>query len=142
MAKNERFFGWRLHLVYTLDGLPAAFELLPARYHDLTPIHELTGVLPNGACVYADKGYNCLAEEATILADTGVRLIPTRKKNMKPHTWADDYDLRQYRQRAETFNSQLVAMGIQRLHAPSHPGFSLKLSASLLALTFLNLSSN
>jgi hypothetical protein len=104
-AKDERFFGWRLHLIYTLEGIPVAFELIPGRYHDLTAIHELTFVLPTGARVLADKGYNCWMEEASILADTGVRLIPSRKKNMRPHAWADDYDLRQYRQRAETFNS-------------------------------------
>lgn len=139
LAKDERFFGWRLHLVYTLDGIPVAFDLIPARYHDLTAIHELTVGLPVGARVLADKGYNCLAEEASILADTGVRLIPSRKKNMTPHRWADEYDLRQYRLRAETFNSQLVNMGIQRLHARTHSGFELKVRASLLALTFINL---
>ena len=54
-AKDEKFFGWRLHLVCTPDGLPAAFEFLPAAYHDLTPLHELTVELPSCARVFADK---------------------------------------------------------------------------------------
>src|SRR5205823_14097156 len=37
-AKKEKFFGWRLHLVCTTTGVPVACVLLPASYHDLTPI--------------------------------------------------------------------------------------------------------
>jgi len=54
-AKKERFFGWRLHLVVTPDGIPVSFDLLPASHHDLTPVRELMERLPTGACVYADK---------------------------------------------------------------------------------------
>lgn len=84
-AKREAFFGWRLHLVCTPTGVPVAFELLPGGLHDLTPIHELTYGLPEGAAAYTDKAYNAAADEATILADTGVRLVPTRKANMRPN---------------------------------------------------------
>ena len=47
-AKKEKFFGWRLHLVCTIGGIPVAFSLLPAACHDLTPVHELTAGLPPG----------------------------------------------------------------------------------------------
>ena len=139
-AKQEKFFCWRLHVVCTPDGLPVSFDLLPAALHDLTPIHELTVDLPCGACVYADKGYNCLPEEATILAETGVRLIPIRRSNMQPHDWVDDFDLRLYRRRIETIYSQLESMGVERLHARTNSGFEIKLHASLLALAFKNLN--
>jgi len=39
-AKKEKFFGWRLHLICTLEGVPVSFAILPAGFHDLTPIHE------------------------------------------------------------------------------------------------------
>jgi hypothetical protein len=110
-AKREQFFGWRLHLVCTPMGVPVAFDLLPGGRHDLTPIHELTYGLPTGAAVYADKAYNAGADEATILADTGVRLVPIRKANMRPNRWADKLALRAYRKRIETLYSQLAAMG-------------------------------
>ena len=42
-AKKEKFFGWRLHVVCTDDGVPVAFDMLPASEHDLTPIHETDG---------------------------------------------------------------------------------------------------
>ncbi len=137
-AKGEKFFGWRLHLICTPAGVPVAFDLVPGGLHDLTPIHELTYALPEGATVYGDKGYNAAADEATILAETGVRLVPIRKANMAPNAWADKLALRAYRKRIEALYSQLEAMGVQRLRARTNPGLELKLHASLLAATFAN----
>ena len=139
-AKKEKFFGWRLHLLCTADGLPVAFELLPASYHDLTPIHELTSLLPEGATIYGDKAYNSADDEDSILRETGVRIVPARRKNMAlQNSLADDNALRQYRHSIETLNSQLESMGVQHLHARTNPGLELKLLASLIALACLNM---
>jgi hypothetical protein len=137
-AKREKVFGWRLHLVCTPAGVPVAFALLPAALHDLAPVHELTVALPRGAAVYADKAYNSAKDEASILADTGVRLVPQRRANMRPNDWLDTLALRAYRKRIETCNSQLEAMGVQRLRARTNAGFAAKVHASLLALLCIN----
>ena len=137
-AKQEKFFGWRLHLVCTTNGVPVACVLLPASYHDLTPIHELLYELPPGAYVYADKAYNSADDEATILADTGVHLVPLRKDNMVPNTWAEGLGLRAFRKTIETVNSQFEAMGLQRLRARTNAGFEIKVQASVLALACAN----
>jgi hypothetical protein len=133
-AKDEKFFGWRLHLVCTPTGLPVSFSLLPAALHDLTPVYELTFQLPSGALVVADKGYNSARDEASILAHTGVRLVVQRRDNMLPNTSVDDRLIRQHRHLIETVNSQLGAMGIQRLRARTNEGFLIKVHAALLAL--------
>lgn len=137
-AKREKFFGWRLHLATTPAGVPVAFSLLPGGLHDLTPVHELTFGLPAGAGAYGDKAFNSKDDEASILAETGVRLVPIRKANMRPNTWADKLALRELRPRIEATNSQLEAMGIQRLRARTNAGFGIKVHASLLALTLTN----
>jgi hypothetical protein len=137
-AKGEKFFGWRLHLICSPTGVPLRFDLVPGGLHDLTPIHELTYGLPEGATVYADKGYNAALDEATILADTAVRLVPIRRANMRPNLWADKLALRAYRRRIETLYSQLEAMGLERLRARTNPGLLLKVHASLLAVTITN----
>ena len=137
-AKREKFFGWRLHLVCTAAGVPVAFALPPGALHDLPPVHELTCGLPAGAAVSADKAYNSKADEASILADTGVRLVPLRRANMRPNAWADKLALRAHRQRSETTNSQLEAMGLPRLHVRTTAGLELKVHASLLALACIN----
>jgi hypothetical protein len=105
-AKKEQFFGWRLHLICTAAGVPVSFQLLPAAFHDLTPLHELTVVLPRAARLLGDKAYNSAADEATLLAETGVRLIAVRRNNMQPHTWfVDDIELQDYRHTVETVDS-------------------------------------
>lgn len=139
-AKKEKFFGWRLHLVCTPAGVPVSFTVIPGGYHDLTPVHELTFAVSAGASVFGDKGYNCAGDEASILADTEVRLIPIRRKNMTPHEWADEFDLRRYRKTIETVNSQMEKMGVQHLHARTNTGFDIKVHASLLALACTNLN--
>lgn len=138
-AKREKFFGWRLHLICTADGLPVAFDLLPASEHDLTPIHELTATLPTGATLFGDKGYVSAPDAQTILEATGVRVVSIRRANMQPNRWADDFDLRLYRKRIETVYAQLEKMGLQSLYARTNLGFDLKTWASLLALAFTNL---
>ena len=137
-AKEEKFFGWRLHLVVTPTGIPIAFDLLPASLHDLTPVHELVERVPAGAWVYGDKAYNSADDEAWIEGETGIRLVPQRKANMTPNTWMEREGLWAHRKKIEGVNSQLEAWGVQRLHARTHAGFMLKLWASLFALLCMN----
>jgi hypothetical protein len=133
-AKDEKFFGWRLHLICTADGRPASFTLLPASFHDLPPWYDLTFDLPEKATLYGDKAYNCAAIEQD-LAQDGLRLVPIRKKNMRQqHTLPDETNLRRYRKGVETVNSQLESMGINRLHARTNPGFEINVHATLIAL--------
>jgi len=139
-AKREKVRGTRLrvgrlHLVCTLDGIPVAFDLLPAGLHDLTPIDELTAGLPEGAPVYGDKGYNSAPDEQWLWEHDELRLVPQRKKNMWPNEWDDALALHEERRRIETVFSQLAAMGIERLHVRTTAGLALKVHASLLALT-------
>ncbi len=104
-AKKEKFFGWRLHLICRPDGVPVRFHMLPAGFHDLTPLHELAYGLPQGTRLLGDKGYNSAADEASLLAETGVRLVPRRRANMRPHDWfMDDIELYEYRHTIETVN--------------------------------------
>ena len=133
-AKDEKFFGWRLHLICTPQGIPVNFTMLPGALHDLTPIYEISFDLPSEARLFGDKAYNdAVAEE--ILAEAIVGLVPIRRKNMKnQHGWAEEYDLRLYRKSIETVNSQLDSMALDQLRARTNEGFFIKVHASLLAL--------
>jgi hypothetical protein len=138
-AKKEKFFGWRLHLVCTPQGIPVRYSLLPAAYHDLTPIHELLWELPPGVWVLGDKAYNSKADEASLRQDTGVCLVPIRKANMTPNSWEERQRLEEYRHSIETLNSQAEKMGVERLYARTNEGFAIKVVASVLALVFSNI---
>ena len=89
-AKKEKFFGFRLHLICNEAGAPVSYELLAARFHDLTPIHDLAFVLPPTAKLFGDKGYISEDDAQTIEKETGVRVIAARRKNMTPLEWIDE----------------------------------------------------
>ena len=148
-SKRWHFFGWRLHLICTPGGVPVRFQMLPASFHDLTPIYELTFGLPKGAHVYADKGYISAMVRRTLrptvrrgrdrYSRDGVHLIAAHKESMQSNTFEEWCGLRRYRHTIESANSQLVRMGIQSLHARTDQGFAIKVLASLLALACINL---
>ena len=142
-AKGWTFYGWRLHLVCTPQGVPVSFQMLPGCWHDLTPIYELTFGLPKGAKVYADKGYISAQVKRTLrptVRREGVHLIAWHKKNMKPNSFEEWCGLKWYRHLVETANSQLESMGIQRLHVRTDQGLSIKVLASLFALACINMA--
>lgn len=137
-AKDYKFFGWRLHLIINPQGVPVSFSILPAHLHDLTPIHELTWVLPPWCQLLGDKGYNAGADEATIWEAVRVRFVPIRKVNMEPNPIDERVALRTHRHAVESLNSQLERMGAERLYARTNVGFELKVWASLVAVIMTN----
>src|SRR5258708_17389736 len=116
-AKKEKFFGWRLHLICSAEGIPVSFDLLPAAEQDLTPVHELTFILPEGATVFGDKGYISDPDAAAIFSACGVRFVAIRPPNMAPNSGADEYGLPRYPKPIERVYSQLEAMGLTRVTA-------------------------
>ncbi|MCA1606203.1 MAG: IS982 family transposase [Acidobacteria bacterium] len=139
-AKKEKFFGYRLHLICNETGAPVSYELLAARFHDLTPVHDLAFVLPPAAKLFGDKGYISEEDAHSIEVETGVRVIAARRKNMEPLAWIDEYELKQYRKGIETRNSQVEKMGIERLYARTNLGFEIKVHASMFALSITTLN--
>jgi hypothetical protein len=58
----------------------------------------------------------------------------------RANTFEEWCGLRLYRHTIESANSQLVRMGIQSLHARTDQGLAIKVLASLLALTCININ--
>jgi len=71
-----------------------------------------------------------------------VRLLAQVRSNMHPLDPSDAALIRSHHCRIETCHSQLVTMGVQRLHVPTKAGFSLKVHDSLLALACTLVSCN
>lgn len=137
-SKREFYFGWQLHLLCDAAGIPVTFELLPAKWDELTLVQDMLSPLPEGSAVVGDKGYISDLDQQLSYIHGRVRLVPKQRRNMTGNTVDDAALIRAYRPRIETVNSQLEKMGLQRLHARTNPGFALKVLASLLALTFTN----
>lgn len=140
LPKDEKFFGWRLHLVCTPQEQPVRFTLLPAALHDRTPLHELADALPEGSRLFGDKRYLSASDAVAILKTCGVRVTAQPRDNMESLDWAGEFDPRLYRHGIETVNSQLEKMGIERLYMRSTPDCMLKVHASMFALAYSNLN--
>lgn len=138
-SKHDFYFGWQLHLVCDAAGVPVTFELLPAKWDELTLVQDLLSPLPEGSVVVADKGYISDQDQQLSYINGRVRLVPKQRRNMTGNTVEDATLIHTHRSRIETVNSQLEKMGLQRLHARTNPGFAVKVLASLLALTFTNI---
>lgn len=137
-SKREFYFGWQLHLVCDAADVPVSFDLLPARWDELTLVQALLSPLPEGSVLVADKGYISDLDQQLSYINGRVRLVPKQRRNMRGNSVEDAALIRAHRSRIETVNSQLEKMGLQRLHARTNPGFALNVLASLLALTFTN----
>ena len=137
-AKNERYFGWKLHLIYDSAGIPARFALRPVRPHDTTAVDDLACTLPFISVLLGDRGYVSKPLRHHLDARYGVTLITIHRANMTSNTPAEQQRLRLHRKRIETCNSQLEKMGVARLHARFSAGVSLKIAASLCALSVSN----
>jgi len=138
-AKKEWFYGFRLHWVCDAQGCPVSFCLLPATTHELTLVQDLCASLAPHTCIAADGAYVSAEQQALAWNTAQIYLIARHHSNMSPNSPEELRFLELTRWMIETAHSQLEKMGVQRLHARTLVGFSLKLLASLLALVFNHL---
>jgi hypothetical protein len=104
-AKDLAFYGFRLHLMVTTDGVIAHFVLAPASHHDVTVAPELLETYRHQIIVGADKGYVGLHKRLTNEAD--YQLVIQRRDNQLPNTVEERLFLARFRKIIETTNSQL-----------------------------------
>ncbi len=134
-AKGLRFFGFRVHVLITLDGVITNFVLAPANAHDATVAPEvLEGA--SQVAVLGDKAYgnNLLAEE---LARRNSRLVALRRKGW-PNPPPEDLAklIRSVRQLVETVGSQLAQVfHLERNLAKGTWGIRTRIIGKLLAHT-------
>jgi len=93
-AKNERYFGWKLHLICDSAGIPARFVLCPACPYDTTAVDDLTCTLPFGSVLLGDRGYVSEPLRHQLDARYGVTMIAMHCANMTPNTPAEQQLLR------------------------------------------------
>jgi len=100
-----------------------------------------TSGLPAGARRLGDTASNSAADAARILAETGVRLVPVRRANMRLHAWVmDAIALRTYRHPIETVKRHLEQIGMERRSARTTAGFERKVHATLIARICTNMN--
>src|SRR5207245_3419488 len=79
-SKKLTIFGFKLHLLVTLNGLILDFDLAPASAADLTIGAELLAEQTD-LTVVGDKGYISAPRAADLLTARGVRLLTLPRRN-------------------------------------------------------------
>jgi len=135
-SKRRYFYGVKVQIVSTSDGIPVEILFLPGSAHDSEALHLLNLDLPKGSNVYADAAYTNYDVEDTLIEQDGITLSPQRKKvSMRQ----DDFPTKLYksftRKKIETVFSQITQLFPRQIHAVTMKGFLLKILLFILGFT-------
>ncbi len=133
-SKRRYFFGVRVQVISTVEGVPVEFCVLPGRLSDLEGLAQLPLCLPVGADVAADAAYTYYEWEEALAQTDGVRLLVGRKGNSKRRDVPLLHDYKQWlRRRIETVFGEIAKLFPKKIHATTLSGFVLKISLFLFA---------
>jgi hypothetical protein len=135
-SKEEKYFGFKLILLVTPEGLPINFALVPANLADCDTPWEVLDTIQN-LTVLADKGMINQKQQLELKALRNIDLITPKRKNQKGFNPRTNRLLSGIRQMVETVGSQLNSVvNLNRHYAKTVDGFITRMTAKLTAFTF------
>jgi len=133
-SKRRYFYGVRVQLLATSDGIPLEFCILPGGCADLQGLAELALDLPANAELFVDAGYNFYEWEDYLRDSKELQLQVPRKTNSKrpSEPWLEIYKslMRKY---IETTIGEITKLFPKKIHATNLNGFLLKIALFLFA---------
>jgi hypothetical protein len=135
-TKKQTIFGYKLHVLLTLNGVILDFALAPANASDLTVGAELLAEHPDVEAI-GDKAYISAAIATALREEWGVILSTLPRANQKRQMPAATRRLLHgLRQIIETVNSQLAdQFHLEVNHALTFAGLCARLQTKLVAHT-------
>ena len=128
------FYGVRVQVMTTEQGVPVEFAFLPGAASDVRGLGLLPLALPAGSELFMDSGYTDYAAEDIARELDSVTFRVQRRRDSR--RW-DEPPTRYYKQlmrkRIETAFSRITAMFPRHIHATSFRGFLLKVSMFIIA---------
>jgi hypothetical protein len=135
-SKKRYFYGIRVHILATSDGIPVELSFLPGEAHDVRGLDVLYMDLPSNSYVYGDGAYTDYDTEDAMKETDNVNLDPLRKKNSLRY---DEPAIRSYkkltRKYIETVFSVISSYLPKWIHAVTLKGFLLKVCLFVFAYT-------
>ena len=133
-SKRRYFYGVRVQIMATSDGIPLEFCILPGACADLQGLAELALDLPEMAELFVDAGYNFYEWEDYLQETESLRLQVPRKTNSKrgrePRLEIYKSLMRKY---IETTIGEISKLFPKKIHATNLDGFLLKIALFLFA---------
>ncbi len=136
-SKKRYFYGVKVHLLVTQNGLPVEVLLTPGSVADVTTLKSFAFDLPAGSTVYADRGYtdyNFEDDFNSVDGEIGNQFLPMRRSNSKrPFPPWIRYLQHCHRKIVETAGSLVERLMPKSIHAVTAAGFELKVILFVLA---------
>jgi hypothetical protein len=141
-SKRHYFYGFKVQVITTEDGLPVQFYIHAASFADITALKAMPVDLPQNSQLYGDSGYTCYQLEDLFYECEKIELRICRKSNSKrkdePHqAFLKNY----YRKQIETTFSGITNFFPKKIHAVTPQGFILKIILFIFAFTLTQIIS-
>lgn len=134
-SKREYFYGLKVHLITTKEGIPVELYFVAGKEHDSQILQRMYHDLPPESSLYGDSGYTDYEIEDLFKEVEQVSLQITRKSNSKrkdqPYV---AYMKKVMRKIIETSISQICSLMPKRISAVTPNGFIIKLILFVMAL--------
>ena len=133
-SKRRYFYGVRVQVVTTEEGVPVELAFLPGAASDVRGLGVLPLALPRGSQLFMDSGYTDYGAEDVARETDDIEFAPSRQSNSKrgDDVWRS-YNKHLMRKRIETVFSQIAGLFPKHIHAVTLDGFLLKVSLFVIA---------
>ena len=134
-SKKEYFYGFKVHLISTGEGIPVEFLITAGSIHDNTALQMMNIDLPENSDLYGDAAYLNAEAKALLLEFQKIKLKAATKKNsIERDTWAEALENKYFRKKVENTFSEITYKFPKKIHAVTTEGFLLKLLIAIIAL--------
>lgn len=127
-SKREYFYGVKVQLLTTRNGIPVEVCFVPGSEHDIEALRKLCFDLPAESTVYGDSAYTAYELEDLFKETELIELKISRKRGSKrPDKPYQAFLKTAMRKRIETTISEIIEMTPHSIHAVTTNGFLLKI---------------
>lgn len=135
-SMRRYFYGVKVQLLVTKDGIPVEFGFVPGSEHDVQSLKKLPLALPPESEVFADSAYTNYQIEDELFENDLISLKVHRKSNSKRKDSASAAFVKEYmRKRVETTISEIKGLFLRKIHAVTFKGWLLKIALFIFAFT-------
>lgn len=136
-VQNNYYYGYKLHVVTTLEGVFTSMDLTKASVHDIHYLNDINGTKISRCKLIGDKGYRSMEYQCNLFDTAQIQLITPMRNNQKDYK-PFEYVFKKSRKRIETFFSQLCdQFMLKRNYAKSFAGLCSRIIAKVAAFTLL-----
>lgn len=127
-SKREYFYGFKVHVITTGEGIPVEILITAGSIHDNTAYQSMDINLPKNSDLYADAAYINDEFKQLHTEFNQIRIKAATKKNtLIKNTWAEELENRYYRKTIENSFADITAKFPKKIHAVTAKGFLLKI---------------